>query len=74
MRIEQVSIRSETDAMKAAQLGRAKALEALRSIVASLEQPIDPKAQRDWGYAGDEARTANELVLIANRLNGHTED
>ena len=73
-RVQPASIRSMTDAAAAAQLGRDKAAEALRSILASLERPVDPRAARDWGFAGDEVRNANELVAIANRLNGHTED
>lgn len=72
-RIQPASIRSMTDPLAAAQVGRDKAIEAVRMILASLEKPIDPRASKDWGFAGDEVRNANELVSLANRMNGHEE-
>lgn len=72
MRLEQVNISRMTDAAEAERVSREKAMEAISSIVNSLQSGSAP-AKLHWGHAGSMAGWANELVSIANRINGSSE-
>lgn len=71
-RLSPVNIGRMTSAKVATDAARMRAVEALMTILSHLEEnPVGEQVH--WGHAGSEASMANELVSIANRLNGHTE-